>query len=267
VSDEQNCGNLLAGIGPFAVERGLVPAGAEQTTVRIRMVNSDSLAIAHFATPGGVMDYSGATAISGVPGTAAPIVLDLADTAGSAGYGLLPTGNIVDVIDGVRVTCVDNGMVVVVADARDLGITGHESVEVLDADFALRDRVQSLRLAAGTLMGLSDVSETLVPKTILVTPPADGGTFNTRTFIPLRPHDSIGVLGAVSAATAVLLDGAVGHDLARLTDGQTRVDVEHPAGHLHVEVELAIVSGLPQVRRSGIVRTARKLFDGNVFPR
>jgi 4-oxalomesaconate tautomerase len=265
VSDEQNCGNLLAGVGPFAVERGLVPAGDERTTVRIRMVNSDSLAVAHVATPGGVVDYSGDTAISGVPGTAAPIVLDLADTAGSAGRGLLPTGHVMDVVDGVRVTCVDNGMVVVVAEAHDLGITGRESVESLGSDAALRDRVQSLRRGAAELMGLGDVMGTLVPKTTLVAPPVDGGTISTRSFIPVRPHESIGVLGAVSVATAVLLDGAVGHDLAHVVPGQSRLDIEHPTGHLHVEVEME--SDLLSVRRSGVVRTARKLFDGEVFPR
>jgi 4-oxalomesaconate tautomerase len=262
VTDRQNCGNLLAGVGPFAVERGLVSPGAERTTVRIRMVNSGSTATAHFATPGGIVDYAGDTAISGVPGTAAPIVLDFADTEGSTGNGLLPTGNLVDTIDGIRVTCVDNGMPVVVADARDLGITGYEPVDELDA---LRERIQSLRVRAGKLMGLGDVSDNSVPKTTLVAPPVDGGTICTRTFIPLRPHASIGVLGAVSVVTAVLLDGAVGHDLAQLTEGQTRMDVEHPSGHLEVEVDVDADS--LRVRRSGVVRTARKLFDGTVFPR
>jgi 4-oxalomesaconate tautomerase len=262
VTDRQNCGNLLAGVGPFAVERGLVSPGAERTTVRIRMVNSGSTATAHFATPNGIVDYTGDTAISGVPGTAAPIVLDFADTEGSTGNGLLPTGNLVDTIDGIRVTCVDNGMPVVVADARDFGITGYEPADELDA---LRDRVQSLRVQAGKLMGLGDVTDSSVPKTTLVAPPVDGGTICTRTFIPLRPHASIGVLGAVSVVTAVLLDGAVGHDLAHVSPGQTRMDVEHPSGHLEVEVDVDADS--LRVRRSGVVRTARKLFDGTVFPR
>lgn len=267
VSDRQNCGNLLAGVGPFAVERGLVSPAAARTTVRIRMVNSGSTAVAHFATPGGEVRYAGGTAISGVPGTAAPIVLDFADTEGSAGNGLLPTGNLVDTIDGIRVTCVDNGMPVVVANAADLGITGYEPADELGADTALRERVQSLRLQAGKLMGLGDVTDSSVPKTTLVAPPAEGGTIATRTFIPLHPHASIGVLGAVSVVTAVLLDGAVGHDLAHLTEGQTRMDVEHPSGHLQVEVEVDASAEPPRVRRSGVVRTARKLFDGIVFPR
>ncbi|MWA01681.1 4-oxalomesaconate tautomerase [Actinomadura sp. LD22] len=260
VSDRQNCGNLLAGIGPFAVERGLVAPEQGRTSVRIRMVNSDSVATAVFATPGGAVEYEGGTAISGVPGTAAPISLDFEDTEGSACGALLPTGNVRDVVDGVEVTCVDNGMPVVVAAASDLGVTGYEH----PADLAgLRDRIQSLRLAAGKLMGLGDVTEASVPKTTLVAPPRAGGAVCTRTFIPLRVHASIGVLGAVTVATALLMDGAVGHDLADLPAPGAPMGIEHPTGRLDVAVELDGAS----VRRSSIVRTARKLFDGTVFPR
>jgi 4-oxalomesaconate tautomerase len=246
ISDRQNCGNLLAGVGPFAVARGLAPAGRP---VRIRMVNSDSVATARFPV--------GEVAISGVPGVAPGVVLDFEDTEGPS--GVLPTGNPVDVIDGVPVTCVDNGMPVVVVRAADLGVTGYESVSRLSEDLALRDRVQRLRMAAAALMGLRDT--TSVPKTTLVAPPIDGGSICTRTFIPLRLHTSIGVLGAVSVATALLTDGAVGHELFT---GSSEVDVEHPTGHLRVEVELDAAG---RVRRSGVVRTARMLFDGTVFPR
>jgi 4-oxalomesaconate tautomerase len=267
VSDRQNCGNLLAGVGPFAVELGLVSPGARQTTVRIRMVNSGSTAVARFGTPGGVVDYSGDTAIAGVPGTAAPVVLDFADTEGSAGVGLLPTGRRMDRIDGLPVTCIDNGMPVVVAYAKDFGLSGYEPADQLAADDSLRDRVQSLRLRAAELMGLGDVRESSVPKTTLVAPPVDGGTISTRSFIPLTPHTSIGVLGAVSVVTAILLEGAVGHDMAELPTGGARMDVEHPTGHLQVEVEVDGTVDPPRVRRSGVVRTARKLFEGVVFPR
>ncbi|TDC71067.1 4-oxalomesaconate tautomerase [Actinomadura sp. GC306] len=260
VSDRQNCGNLLAGVGPFAVERGLVAAGAERTSVRIRMVNSGSIATATFPTPGGAVDYDGDTAISGVPGTAAPVVLDFAETEGSSCGALLPTGRLRDLIDGVEVTCVDNGMPVVVAAAADLGATGYESPDELAA---LGDRVQELRLRAGELMGLGDVTAASVPKTTLVAPPRAGGTVCTRTFIPVRVHTSIGVLGAVSVATAVLLDGAVGHDLADLPPPGAPLSIEHPTGRLDVEVELDGTA----VRRAGVVRTARRLFDGTVFPR
>jgi 4-oxalomesaconate tautomerase len=263
VSDRQNCGNLLAGVGPFAVERGLVSAAP----VRIHMVNSGSVATARFPGADGVVDYDGDVAIAGVPGTAAPVILDFAGTEGSATGALLPTGHVTDVVDGITVTCIDNGMPVVVVAAGALGRTGYETVAELEADSDLGHRVQALRLAAGPLMGLGDVSATSVPKISLIAPPADGGTVCTRTFIPVRVHDSIGVLGAISVATALLLDGAAGADLATVKPGQTRFDIEHPTGHLEVEAEVDTTSQPPTVIRSGVVRTARKLFDGTVFPR
>jgi 4-oxalomesaconate tautomerase len=265
VSDRQDCGNILAGVGPFAVERGLIEPGGESTTTRIRMVNSGSVVTSTFSTPGGVPQYSGSTAIAGVPGTAAPVSLLFAGTAGSTTGALLPTGNITDVIDGVEVTCVDTGMPVVVGRAADLGITGQEPAEELAADAGLLDRVQSLRLAAGQLMGLGDVSGASVPKTTLVSAPRDGGMISTRSFIPVTPHTAIGVLGAVSAATALLLPGAAGAELARRPEPGHPVDVEHPGGHLLIEVELDTTQDPPQVRKAGVVRTARKLFDGTVF--
>jgi 4-oxalomesaconate tautomerase len=263
VSDQQNCGNLLAGVGPFAVERGL----AGSAPVRIHMVNSGGLATASFTGADGVVDYDGDVAIAGVPGTAAAVVLDFTGTEGSATGALLPTGNVTDVIDGVTVTCVDNGMPVVVVPAAALGRTGLETVAELEADPELCHRVRALRLAAGQLMGLGDVSAASVPKVSLIAAPADGGTICTRTFIPVRVHDSIGVLGAISVATALLLDGAAGADLAAVKPGQTRFDIEHPTGHLQVEAEVDTTSQPPTVIRSGVVRTARKLFDGTVFPR
>jgi 4-oxalomesaconate tautomerase len=263
VSDRQNCGNLLAGVGPFAVERGLVSSAP----VRIHMVNSGSVATASFSGADGAVDYDGDVAIAGVPGTAAAVVLDFAGTEGSATGALLPTGHATDVLDGVTVTCIDNGMPVVVVPAVALGCTGYETVAELEADPDLGRRVLALRLAAGPLMGLGDVSAASVPKISLIAPPVDGGTVCTRTFIPVRVHDSIGVLGAISVATALLLDGAAGADLAAVKPGQTRFDIEHPTGHLEVEAEVDTNSQPPTVIRSGVVRTARKLFDGAVFPR
>jgi 4-oxalomesaconate tautomerase len=269
VSDKQNCGNLLAAVGQFAVERGLVAAGPEETAVRITMVNSDGLAVSRFATPGGRVEYAGDTAIDGVPGTAAPVALDLADTAGSTCGALLPTGELVDEIDGVPVTCIDNGMPVVVVRAADLGRTGYESPAELADDAELNERVQSLRVQAGKLMGLGDVTATSVPKTTLVAAPRAGGAISTRTFIPVHPHPAIGVLGAVSVLTAVLLDGAVGHELlVRPESGPFAV--EHPSGALQVDVELGPADrggDPPTVRRSTVIRTARPLFDGIAFPR
>ena len=270
VTDKQNCGNILAGIGPFAVERGLVAAQPEQTSVRIRMVNTDSIVTATFPTPAGRPRYDGDTAIDGVPGTAAGILLEFeappAEGQGAGSGGLFPTGNVTDVFGGITVTCVDNGMPVVVVEAASFGKTGLESVAELEADEELNKRVQELRLEAGKAMGLGDVSGTTVPKISLVAPPAHGGTISTRTFIPVRVHESIGVLGAVSVGTAVVIPGAVGHDLAVL-DGGPRLSIEHPSGALQVEAELDTSASPPKVVRSGVVRTARKLFDGTVFPR
>jgi 4-oxalomesaconate tautomerase len=275
VTDRQNCGNILAGVGPFAVERGLVPAGHRSdadddvTRVRIRMVNTDGIVTATFPTQGGTPRYDGGTAIDGVPGTAAPIILAFEDAASedsSPAASVLPTGNVSDVLRGIPVTCVDNGMPVVVVAASSLGKTGYESIPELEGDEELNKRVQELRLEAGKAMGLGDVSGTTVPKISLVAPPAAGGTISTRTFIPVRVHESIGVLGAVSVGTAVLLPGAVGSDLAASPDGP-RLSIEHPSGALQVEVELDTTTTPPTVLRSGVVRTARKLFDGTVFPR
>jgi len=171
-----------------------------------------------------------------------------------------------DVIDGIQVTCVDNGMPVVVARASDFGLAGDEPVDELAGNAELARRVQALRLAAGKLMGLGDVSGLSVPKTTLVSAPRDGGTICTRTFIPVRPHTSIGVLGAVTVATALLIPGGVGAELARLPSSGHVIDIEHPAGHLEVEVELDASGEPPQVVRAGVIRTARKLFDGTVYP-
>jgi 4-oxalomesaconate tautomerase len=268
VSDRQNCGNILAGVGPFAVERGLVPAGGEQTRVRIRMVNSDSVAVATFPTPGGRVEYRGDVEIAGVPGTAAPVVLDFADTEGSVTGALLPTGQVRDTVEGIEVTCVDNGMPVVVAMAGSFGLTGYESHEELAADAELLARIDTFRRKAGQLMGLGDVGDSSVPKTALLAPARDGGQVCTRSFIPVQPHTSIGVLAAVSVVTGMLLPGAVGHELTADWPADTsRVDVEHPTGHLLVDVEVDPSATPPRVVRSGVVRTARKLFDGTAYPR
>ncbi|EOD64518.1 4-oxalomesaconate tautomerase [Amycolatopsis vancoresmycina] len=267
VSDRQTCGNLLAGVGQFAVERGLVPAGHGRTTVRVRLLNTGSIAVATFATPGGEVDYRGGTAISGVPGTAAPVELAFTGTEGSVCGSLLPTGHVRDDVGGIEVSCVDNGMPVVVARAADLGVTGYEPVGDLAADTALAGRIDALRTEAGKLMGLGDVGGSPVPKTTLVAAPRDGGAICTRTFIPVEPHPSIGVLGAVSVVTALLLDGAAGHELLVAPAGGEPVEVEHPSGKLAVGIEFDTTVTPPRVHRSAILRTARKLFDGTVFPR
>ena len=276
VSDRQNCGNLLAGVGAFAVERGLVAVDerAVEGVVRIRMVNTDSVATATFPVSRGRPVYGGETAISGVPGTAAAVRLDFEGLAGGSCGALLPTGRAVDRIDGIDCTLVDNGMPVVVMAATDLDVTGHEPCSVLEADNRLRSRLESIRLEAGSLMGLGDVTATSVPKLTLVSPPAAGGHLNTRTFIPHRCHDAIGVLGAVSVATAAFVAGSpaaaiVAPDPAGRT-GPRVITIEHPSGTFDaaIEIDPAPAAGSePQVRRAGIIRTARKLMDGTVHPR
>lgn len=268
VSERQNCGNLLAGVGPFAVERQLLPShGDGDVDVRIRMLNTNSIATARFTVRDGAPVYSGDTTISGVPGAGAAIHLDFEDIAGSSTGALLPTTNTVDTIHGVACTLIDNGMPVVVMRADAVGVTGYESCAELDANAELRGTLETIRVEAGGLMGLGDVRETTVPKLTLVAEPRGGGSLCTRTFIPHRCHDAIGVLGAVSVATAALLDGSPANELLgdRPSGG---IRLEHPSGTFDAMVQLATDSnGETEVIRAGIVRTARKLMDGIVFAR
>lgn len=263
VSDAQGCGNILAAVGPAAIERGLVAAQDGETPVRIRMLNTGEIATAIVQTPEGRVRYDGDAAIDGVPGTHAPIPLMFGAIAGSMCGALLPTGNAVDKIDGVECTLIDNGMPIVVMRASDFGRTGYESRDELDADEELKARLESIRLKAGPLMKLGDVVGKSVPKMTLVAPPLHGGVIATRSFIPHRCHASIGVFAAVSVATACALPGSPASALASLpADG--RFAIEHPTGAAEV---LLTFDEDGKVRGAGTLRTARKLFDGRVFPR
>ena len=263
VTDAQNCGNILAGIGPFAIERGLVTAQDGETPVTIYMENTGQVADARVATPGGVVTYRGDARIDGVPGSAAAIPVQFRDTAGSSCGALLPTGNAVDVFDGVPVTCIDNGMPVVVLRAADFGITGEETRDALDADPVLKAKLESIRRQAGPLMNLGDVRDKSVPKMTLVSPARNGGAIATRTFIPHRCHASIGVLGAVSVATACALPESPAAALATVPNGRHKsLSIEHPTGEMTVVLDL---DDHGAVERAAILRTARKLFDGVVF--
>ncbi len=267
VSDSQNCGNMLAAVGPFAIEHGIVEALDGVTPVRIWMENTDTLATAYVETPGGVVRYDGDARIDGVPGSHAPIPLEFADTAGSSCGALLPTGNVIDEIAGVRVTCIDNGMPVVCLAAADLGLTGAESPAEIEAMPEVRARIEEVRLAAGPLMNLGDVTNQTVPKMSLLSPPREGGHVSTRTLIPHRVHEAIGVLGAVSVATACLLPGSVGADVAEIPsyDGPLDVVVEHPTGFFTVSLDVDSSGGTPDVRRAALLRTARLLMRGEVM--
>lgn len=263
VTDAQNCGNILAGVGPFAIERGLVAGEDGTTRVAIFMENTGQVAVATVQTPGGRVTYAGDAAISGVPGTAAPVPLAFRDTAGSSCGALLPTGNGVDTIDGVAVTMIDNGMPCVVIAAQDVGITGYEDRETLDANDAMKARVEAIRLQAGPLMNLGDVTAKSVPKMMLVAAPRDGGAIAVRSLIPHRVHASIGVLGAVSVATACLIPDSPAAKVAKVAQKrQLTLGVEHPSGVTECVVTLD-EDGRPI--EAGMLRTARKLMDGEVF--
>ncbi|MGB1133574.1 MAG: 4-oxalomesaconate tautomerase [bacterium] len=267
VSDSQNCGNILAAVGPFALEKGLLEPKGDLTEVRIHMVNTANLAIAQVQTPGGEVNYEGEARIDGVPGTAAPVLLDFLDTAGSSCGALLPTGRACDEIDGLQVTCIDNGMPVVLIAAKDLGKTGYESPAELEADSQLKSRVESIRLQAGALMNLGDVTTKTVPKMSLVAPAQQGGVIATRTFIPHRVHEAIGVLGAVSVASACVLPGSVAQQVTGLQaeSGRITLDVEHPTGFFTVGLEVEASSSEVVLQRAGLLRTARMLMRGEVL--
>ncbi|WP_340267738.1 4-oxalomesaconate tautomerase [Sphingobium mellinum] len=263
VSDQQNCGNILAGIGPFAIERGLIAATGDETRVSIFMENTGQIAVATVQTPGGVVDYAGNARIDGVPGSAAPVPLEFRDTAGSSCGALLPSGNAFDEVNGVKVTLIDNGMPCVVMKAEDVGVTGYESREELDNATELKDRIEAIRLAVGERMNLGDVKDKSVPKMMLVAPPRNGGAVTVRSFIPHRAHASIGVLGAVSVATACLIEGSPAADVASIPEGSRKtLSVEHPTGETTCVMELD-ESGA--VKTAAMLRTARKLMDGEVF--
>ncbi|MXQ07295.1 4-oxalomesaconate tautomerase [Alphaproteobacteria bacterium GH1-50] len=263
VSDGQNCGNMLAAVGAFSIERGLVPARDGETPVTVFMENTGQTAVLRVATPGAQVRYSGDARIDGVPGTAAPVPVEFRDTAGSTCGALFPTGQVADEIHGVTVTLIDNGMPVVVLNAADMGVSGRETPAELEANEPLRQRLEAIRRAAGPMMNLGDVTVKSVPKLTMVSAPAEGGTISTRTFIPHRCHKAIGVLGAVSVATACATPGAVGHDLAHLPGGDVKeMRVEHPTGELTV---VATMKGERMIRAE-VLRTCRKLMDGRVFP-
>lgn len=263
VSGAQGCGNILAGVGPAAIERGLVAIAGDETQVRIHMLNTGEVATARVQTPDGRVGYTGEAAIDGVPGRHAAVPLMFQNIAGSMCGALLPTGHPVDAIDGLEATLIDNGMPIVVLRARDLGITGSESRDALDGDRDLKARVEAIRLKAGPMMGLGDVTKKPVPKMTLVSPPTDGGTISTRSFIPHRCHATIGVFAAVSVATACTLKGTPAGEMAGPHPGG-RFLIEHPTGAAEVLIEQDAIG---TVTAAGTLRTARKLFDGRVFPR
>jgi 4-oxalomesaconate tautomerase len=265
VDTTPNCGNMLAAVVPFALETGLAVAQGDTTTLRVLTLNTDMQCDITVMTPGGRVEYDGDARIDGSPGTSAPITINFLDTAGSVCSGLLPTGRVRDTIDGVEVTCIDNGMPLVIFKAADVGRTGYETVAELNGDTGLKARIERLRIACGHAMGLGDVTARNYPKMTLIAPPVQGGSLSTRSFIPHVCHDAIGVLAAVTVGTACVLEGSVAHAIAVMPEGELKtVSVEHPTGEFSVALQTDPAN--PQsVTRAGLLRTARLLMSGHTY--
>ncbi len=255
-----NCGNMLAGVGPFAIEAGLVKAGAESTSLRIYNVNTRKIIEARVMTPGGRVKYDGGAAIDGVPGTAAPIHLAFLDAAGSKTGALLPTGSPVDVINGVRVSCVDAAMPVMLVLAADLGKTGGETAADYARDKPFMERLEALRIEAGARMGIADARDKVIPKPVLVSAPAAGGALRVRYFMPHDCHTSLSVTGGVAIATAVVTPGTLAAETAGPIATPADIRLEHPSGRLDIRVEHR--EGAPIAM---VVRTARRIMEGFVI--
>jgi 2-methylaconitate cis-trans-isomerase PrpF len=267
IDTSPNCGNMLAGVGPFAIEADLVPATDPETRIRIHNVNTGKLIEAIVQTPGGTVVYEGTAAIDGVPGTAAPIRLSFLDAAGAKTGRLLPTGKVRDRILGVEASCIDMAMPLVILRAADLGKTGHERPSELDADSAFFERLEAIRREAGALMGLGDVGGRVIPKPVLVSEPRAGGTLAVRYFTPGACHRSLAATGAIGIATACVTPGSLAHEIAgpSSSDPTAQIMIEHPAGRIPIELELAAPGTEIPVLRASLVRTARRLFAGSVF--
>ena len=274
VDTTPNCGNMLAAVVPFALETGLVKAQGDTSTLRVLTLNTDMACDITVHTPRGVVEYAGDARIDGAPGTSAPITLNFLDTAGSVCSGLLPTGRVKDTITvagagfepfTIDVTCIDNGMPLVIFKASDIGRSGYESVDEFNADTALKTKIEALRLAVSLQMGLGDVAKKNYPKMTLIAPPRHGGALTTRSFIPHVCHDAIGVLAAVTVGTACVLDGSVCDGIAVLPAGASKkVSVEHPTGEFSVALQTDPAN--PQnVTQAALLRTARLLMRGEVM--
>ena len=279
VDTTPNCGNMLAAVVPFALETGMVQAQGDTSTYRVLTLNTDMQCDITVRTPMGAdgqrdVDYTGDARIDGVPGASAPITINFLDTAGSVCSGLLPSGRVLDRVKvtgpgfdafEIDVTCIDNGMPLVLMRAADMGRTGFESAAQMNADVDLKTRLEALRLVTGQLMGLGDVSQKTYPKMTLIAPPRDGGSLTTRSFIPHVCHDAIGVLAAVTVGTACVLDGSVAQGMAVMPPGNPKtISVEHPTGEF--SVELGLDPANPQnVTRAALLRTARLIMRGEVM--
>jgi 4-oxalomesaconate tautomerase len=265
VSTTQTCGNILAAVVPFAIESGIIAAGNNTTSAKVNMVNTGGICEVTVETPNGKVNYAGNAKVDGVPGTAAPIVCNYLETVGSTCGSLLPTGNAIDIINGTEVTCIDNGMPVVLMRAGDFNLKGDESKEALEASEPLKQKIEQIRLEAGVKMNLGDVNQQTIPKMCLISAPQQGGVLNTRMFIPHVVHDAIGVLAAVSVATACIVPGTVAEGIAEFEKGAKLFSIEHPTGEFTVNLDYELKNGKLNIIKSGVIRTARFLSRGEVF--
>ena len=273
VSTTQTCGNILAGVLPFAIESGMIEATHPTTKALINIVNTGGLCEVMVETPNGQVNYTGNTKVDGVLGTAAPIICNYLDTEGATCGELFPTGNRIDIVDGKEMTCIDNGMPVVILRASDFNITGYETKEELDSNEALKKELENIRLKVGFKMNLSDVTNQSIPKMCLIAPPRSrdrtpqySGVVSTRMFIPHVCHDAIGVLAAVSVATACILPNTITANIASTPNPPSpTLSIEHPTGEMTVSLETATENGQVMIKKSGVVRTARLLSKGLVL--
>lgn len=266
VDTSPNCGNIISGVGPFAIEEGLVKAEDGETTVRIFNVNTGVPTEAIVQTPGGRVTYDGDCAIDGVPGTAAPVKLNFLDGEGSKTGKLFPTGNMIDVIDGLEVTCLDFCMPIVFVNAAHVGKTGHERWDDYDNDAAFMARILAMRMKAGAMMGFGDVTDSVLPKVVTLAPPRNGGTITGRYLMPWKTHRAFAVTGSLCTGVCVALEGTVGHPLAVLPEGNPKpMSIEHPTGQIGIEMDVSGDPAAPTIRRAAVLRTCRRLFEGNVL--
>ena len=265
VDTNPNCGNILSGVGPFGIEAGLIKTQDPETIIRIYNVNTDTLIEAVIQTPGGDVIYDGDVSIDGVPGTAAPVILNFLNAAGSKCSSMLPTGKPKDIIDGIEVSCVDVAMPMILVKAEDMGKTGYDGKAELDADKAFYEKLERIRLKASKLMRLGDATGKVIPKFGIVAAPKNG-SITARYFVPFSCHSAFAVTGNCCVASAAITPGTVANEVAKISNATNQViGLEHPIGRINVNVEFVVKDEFPNVTRVGIIRTCRRLFEGHVL--
>ena len=264
VDTRPNCGNLLSGVGPYAIEEGIVVPNDGVTLVRIYNINAKTVVEAEIQTPNKRVTYEGDARIDGVPGTGAPIILNFLNVQGGVTGALFPTGSRIDQIGGVQATCIDAAIPVMIVDAQALGVSGAEPAEVLDANTTLMARLESLRLEAGQLMGLGDVTDSVLPKPVIASP-AGPRAIQSRYFTPHRCHKSHAVTGAISVSASFVIPGTLTYGMCADHTDDRRISILHPAGQIDIALDVQLDGEKVHIARAGVIRTARKIMDGTAF--